>query len=189
MLVAALGIFNLCCGMQNLFSCGLRTLSYGMWDLVPWPGMEPRSPALGAWSLSHWTAREVTVYFFLHHIWRHIIQLSYFLMMLRLISAEKERSRSWWGWAQHSQLKLWCFGKHQVSQNANIMQDHFVNIMEQEKDQRTPWSCVSIYNEKNIAQTTKLPSLGANMNGCCFLTSYSFSFTLFLLPFTWELLK
>ena len=30
-----------------------------MWDLVPWPGMEPRPPALGAWSLSHWTTKEV----------------------------------------------------------------------------------------------------------------------------------
>ena len=28
-------------------------------NLVPWPGIEPRSPALGAWSLSHWTTREV----------------------------------------------------------------------------------------------------------------------------------
>ena len=26
---------------------------------IPWPGIKPRSPALGAWSLSHWTTREV----------------------------------------------------------------------------------------------------------------------------------
>ena len=30
-----------------------------MWDLVPWPGIEPRSPALGAQCLFHWTTREV----------------------------------------------------------------------------------------------------------------------------------
>ena len=34
-----------------------------MWDLVPWPRIElriqPRPLALGAWSLSHWTTREV----------------------------------------------------------------------------------------------------------------------------------
>ena len=30
-----------------------------MWDLVPWPGIEPQPPVLGAWSLSHWTTREV----------------------------------------------------------------------------------------------------------------------------------
>ena len=28
-------------------------LSCCMWDLVPWPGNEPRPPAFGAWSLSH----------------------------------------------------------------------------------------------------------------------------------------
>ena len=34
-------------------------LSCSMWDLVPWPGMEPKPPALGAQSLSYWTTREV----------------------------------------------------------------------------------------------------------------------------------
>ena len=29
-----------------------------MWCLVPWPGIEPRPPALGARSRSRWTARE-----------------------------------------------------------------------------------------------------------------------------------
>ena len=41
-------------------SCGTQDLSCDMWDLVPWPGMKPRPPALGAWSLSHWTTREVS---------------------------------------------------------------------------------------------------------------------------------
>ena len=39
-------------------------LSCGTWDLVPWPGTEPLPPSLGAWSLSHWTTREVPNYFF-----------------------------------------------------------------------------------------------------------------------------
>ena len=30
-----------------------------MWNLVPQPGLKPGLPALGAWSLSHWTTREV----------------------------------------------------------------------------------------------------------------------------------
>ena len=30
-----------------------------MWDLVPWPGLEPWLPALGVWSLIHWATREV----------------------------------------------------------------------------------------------------------------------------------
>ena len=33
-------------------------LSCGTWDLVPQTGIKPGSPALGVWSLSHWTTRE-----------------------------------------------------------------------------------------------------------------------------------
>ena len=40
-------------------------LSCGMWDLVPWPGVEPRPPALGVWSLSHWTTRGSPCFSFL----------------------------------------------------------------------------------------------------------------------------
>ena len=47
-------------GMQVFYlCCGIQTLSFGMWDLVPWPGIEPGPPALGVKSLSHWTTREV----------------------------------------------------------------------------------------------------------------------------------
>ena len=31
---------------------GIRTLSCGVWDLVPQPGIEPGPPASGAWSLN-----------------------------------------------------------------------------------------------------------------------------------------
>ena len=34
-------------------------LSCGMQDLVLWLGMEPGSPALGVWNLSHWITRKV----------------------------------------------------------------------------------------------------------------------------------
>ena len=34
--------------------------SRSMRDLVPMPGIEPGPPASGAWSLSHWTTREIT---------------------------------------------------------------------------------------------------------------------------------
>ena len=40
-------------------------LNRGMWDVVPWPGIEPGPPALGAWSLSHWTTRELPACFLL----------------------------------------------------------------------------------------------------------------------------
>ena len=43
----------------RIFSCSMRTLRCGMWNLVPWSGIEPRPPALGAWRLSHWTTMEV----------------------------------------------------------------------------------------------------------------------------------
>ena len=39
-----------------------------MWDLVPWPGIEPGPPALGGWSLSHWTTRKVPV----RQVWSRI---------------------------------------------------------------------------------------------------------------------
>ena len=31
-----------------------KSFSCAMWDLAPWPGIEPRPPALGVQSLSHW---------------------------------------------------------------------------------------------------------------------------------------
>ena len=33
-----------------------------MWDLGPWPGIEPGSPALGVQSLTHGTSREVSLF-------------------------------------------------------------------------------------------------------------------------------
>ena len=49
------------CATQDL-SCGMRTLSCRMWDLVPWLGTEPGSPSLGMWSLSYWTTKGVPVF-------------------------------------------------------------------------------------------------------------------------------
>ena len=57
--IAAHGILIAKCG---IFSCGMQTLSCGMWVLVPWPGIKAGPPALGAWSLSHWTTREVLIF-------------------------------------------------------------------------------------------------------------------------------
>ena len=36
-----------------------RNLACGMSGLISWPGIKPRSPALGAQSLSYWATREV----------------------------------------------------------------------------------------------------------------------------------
>ena len=53
-------------------SCRTRIfdLHCGLQDLVPWPGIEPEAPGLGAQSLSHWTTREVPLKHLnaLHHV-------------------------------------------------------------------------------------------------------------------------
>ena len=45
----------------NLFYLAALGLSCSMWDLVPWPGIEPRPRPLGAQSLSHWITRKVPI--------------------------------------------------------------------------------------------------------------------------------
>ena len=43
----------------RIFSCSIWTLSCSRWDLVPWPGINLGPPALGMWSFSLRTTREV----------------------------------------------------------------------------------------------------------------------------------
>ena len=43
----------------------MRTLNWGLWELVHWLGIKPGPPALGAWTLSHWTTRKVPCLLFL----------------------------------------------------------------------------------------------------------------------------
>ena len=55
---------------HKIFSCGMRPLCWGMWNLVPWPSIKSRTPALGAQSLSQWTTRKVPIpvpYYLLFH--------------------------------------------------------------------------------------------------------------------------
>ena len=64
-LVVAHEIFVASC---RIFPVAPGLSSCGMWNIVSWPGIEPRPPTLGAWSLSHWTTREVpgcTAWYFL----------------------------------------------------------------------------------------------------------------------------
>ena len=60
--------------VYRIFSCGMPTLICGKWDLVPWPGTEPRSPTLRAQTLSHWITREVSQFVF----WS-VIDLQYYV--------------------------------------------------------------------------------------------------------------
>ena len=43
----------------GIFTYSMWALSWGMQDLVPWPRINPRPPALGMWNLNHWATREV----------------------------------------------------------------------------------------------------------------------------------
>ena len=52
-------IFYLFISPHQLFVVAHKIFSCGMWDLVPWPGIEPQSRALGAGSLSHWATKQV----------------------------------------------------------------------------------------------------------------------------------
>ena len=64
----------LICGLQvpylwhvgSLLEACELLLAARMWDLVPWPGIEPRPPALGAQSLIHCATREVPFAAFLN---------------------------------------------------------------------------------------------------------------------------
>ena len=38
--------------------CSIQTPSCDMWDLVPWPGIDP-GLIVGAWNVSHWCTKEV----------------------------------------------------------------------------------------------------------------------------------
>ena len=52
-----------------------RTFTCSMWDLVPWPGIEPGSPALGAWNLSHWTTRKSQSHILERHDISNILEI------------------------------------------------------------------------------------------------------------------
>ena len=40
--------------ISSVFVAARRMFCWGMWDLVSWPGIEPRPPALAVWNPSHW---------------------------------------------------------------------------------------------------------------------------------------
>ena len=68
MLGLSCGTQDLHCGVRDLLvaawgllSCGMWTLSCGMHVGSSSPGVEPGAPALGAWSLTYWTTREVPI--------------------------------------------------------------------------------------------------------------------------------
>ena len=75
-LVVARGIFIVACG---IFSCSIC-------DLVPWPGIKPRPPALVAWNLSHWTLGLLTILAVVNNTAMNMgVQISLFKTLLSLL--------------------------------------------------------------------------------------------------------
>ena len=68
-------------------------LSCGMWDLIPQPGIKPGPPALGVWSLSHWTTREVPGYSVLMTFFL-VIKVYYTLLIKKLGKLEIEKMKN-----------------------------------------------------------------------------------------------
>ena len=99
----------------------MQTLSWGIWTPVPWPGIKPRLPALGSWSLSHWTTWEIpaAVSFFLLEekcssmlcISHNYTYISSFLSLLPLLPFHPSRS------SQSMRLASLCYTatSHQIS--------------------------------------------------------------------------
>ena len=56
---------NLFSWSMGIFSCDMQTLSCSMWDLVPQLEIKPRTPALEVQSVSHWTTREILLWWVL----------------------------------------------------------------------------------------------------------------------------
>ena len=69
------GTWDICCGMQTSSLRHVDSVAACMWDLVPQPGLEPGPPALGAWSITHWTTREVPPFY---HLLAVLLYLSVF---------------------------------------------------------------------------------------------------------------
>ena len=88
-------IFVMAC---RIFSCSIWTLSCSRWDLVPWPGINPGPPALGMWSFSLRTIREVPlspflpVFFFFHRSPSAILHKPVSLLQFSYLSSCSEQA-------------------------------------------------------------------------------------------------
>ena len=128
--------FHMCvhiiyCQVMTFIYLAVLSLSCSMWDLVPWPGIEPGAPALRVWSLSHWTTREV------------------WAMTSCLVKVEEYqegvRSRTW-GLLQDPTRR--CFCSHQMTLRVWLSWEAFhcvyrTNAFKKVKKQRRIWGDLS----------------------------------------------
>ena len=45
--------------LQQVLVVARRIFSCSLWDLVPWPGIEPQAPCIGSSEFSHWATRKI----------------------------------------------------------------------------------------------------------------------------------
>ena len=77
-------------------------LCYSMWDLAPWPGIEPRPPALEVWSLSHGPPGEVPTS---SYLWGKF-HLEEFCIWGRCLD-DKSSSHLATPWIKSFEMKFW----------------------------------------------------------------------------------
>ena len=60
--------------------CGMQTFSCSLTYLFPQPGIKIGTPALGWWSLSHWTSREVPVNWIFRNITSSFTMFTFYVL-------------------------------------------------------------------------------------------------------------
>ena len=96
------------CSMQDLLAAACELFSCGVWDLVPWLGIEPGPHAMRTQSLSHWTTREVPNFCF----FSQSVCFLFFseLLCLTLCSFFVSMKRgNWRSWRKHWVYSLGLF--------------------------------------------------------------------------------
>ena len=74
--------------------CSIQDLCWCMWDLVPYPGIEPKSPELGPWSPSHWIIRKVPYRSFFNHHFSLVQSISRVRLFVTSWTAARQASLS-----------------------------------------------------------------------------------------------
>ena len=101
----------------RIFSCGRWTLNFSMWDLVPWPGIEPRPLAIGAQSLNRGPPGKS---------WDLVLYLQ---CIYRCVCSRKVLSKSLWNWVMKEKFMISCLLQHRpysLEKNSRSLLHHQV---------------------------------------------------------------
>ena len=103
------------------FFINLLVTPQGMWDLIPWPGIEPGPPEWAAWSLNHWATMEILC-FILKTPTQHSASV------IHLDTKRQETCLSIWTKPEHSKLlftpREGTWQNHDLIPSENILQNH-----------------------------------------------------------------